>query len=320
MTKVVVTRQIPGNSIVQLQQIGYEVTVGSQDRSMTREELLKAVIGADAVLTQLQDKVDEQFLATAGPQLKIVANYAVGFDNFDLKAIQAHNVIATNTPDVLTEAVAEHTLALMLSIARRIVEADIIAHKQNQEFGPEVLLGTELKGKILGILGTGRIGSRVAEMARAIGMEIYYYDIKQNPDLETKLQAKFIPDPKELLKQADFVSIHVPLLDSTFHLINQDTLSLMKPTAYLINTSRGAVVDEQALTEALKNRQIRGAAIDVCEHEPKMCPGLESLMNIIVTPHIASATWEARTAMSDLAVENIIQVLSGYPPVTEVKG
>lgn len=320
MAKVVVTRQIPGDGVAQLQQMGYEVVIGPQDRPMNRDELLRSIVGADAVLTQLQDKVDEEFLTTAGAQLKIVANYAVGFDNFDLKSIQSHNVVATNTPDVLTEAVAEHTLTLMLSIARRIVEADIIAHKQNQEFGPEVLLGTELKGKILGILGTGRIGSRVAEMAKAIGMEIFYYDVKQNPDLEAKLGAKFIPSLPDLLKQADFVSIHVPLLDSTFHLINKDTLALMKPTAYLINTSRGAVVDEEALTESLKNHQIRGAALDVCEHEPKLCPGLESLMNVIVTPHIASATWEARTAMGDLAVKNIIQVLSGQPPVTPVKG
>jgi glyoxylate reductase len=319
MAKVVVTRKIPGNGVKMLQDAGYEVVVGEQDGPMERSALLEFIKGADAVLGQLQDKVDEEYLTAAGPNLKIVANYAVGFDNLNQEAAASHNVTLTNTPDVLTEAVAEHAFALILAITRRIVEADMVAHKQNSAFGPEVLLGMELKGKTLGVLGLGRIGSRVAEIGKALGMNVIYYDVKQNAEFEGKVGAAFKATPEELLKEADVVSVHVPLLDSTKHLINAEKLAMMKPTAYLINTSRGPVVDEAALVEALKNKTIAGAGLDVMENEPKMAPGLESLMNIVVTPHIASATIEARSAMGELAAENIVEVLSGRPPKTPVK-
>lgn len=319
MPKVVVTRKIPGNGIKMLQDAGFEVVVGEQDAPMERTKLLGFIKGADGVLTELQDKVDEEFLNAAGVQLKVVANFAVGFDNFDLPTLSSHNVVGINTPDVLTEAVAEHTFALIFAITRRIVEADIVALRQNQGFGPEVLLGMELKGKTLGVLGLGKIGSRVAEIGKAIGMNVIYYDVKQNSEFEAKVGATFKSTPEELLKEADVISIHVPLLDSTKHLINQERLALMKPTAYLVNTSRGPVVDEVALTDALKGHLIAGAALDVFENEPKLSPGLESLMNVVLTPHIASATIEARSAMGELAAKNIIAVLSGQPPLTPVK-
>lgn len=317
--KVLVTRKIPGNGVKLLKEAGFEVEVGQQDGPMERDELLKKVAGCDGVLTQLQDKVDEQFLKAAGSQLKIVANFAVGFDNFDLPTLSSHNIVATNTPDVLTEAVAEHAIALMFAITRRIVEADILAHQQSQGFGPEVLLGMELKDKTLGVLGLGRIGSRVAELSKAMGMNIIYYDVKQNSDFEQKIGAAFKSTPEELLKEADVVSIHVPLLDATRHLINVERLMMMKKTAYLVNTSRGPVVDETALVEALKSHTIAGAALDVFENEPKLAPGLESLMNVVLTPHIASATIEARSAMGDLAAKNITAALSGQPPLTPIK-
>ena len=319
MAKVVVTRKIPGNGVKMLQDVGYEVVVGEQDAPMERSQLLEFINGADGVLGQLQDKVDEEYLGAAGSQLKIVANYAVGFDNFDLPALSSHNVIGTNTPDVLTEAVAEHAFALIFAITRRIVEAHKLALTQASSFGPEVMLGTELKGKTLGVLGLGRIGSRVAEIGKAMGMNIIYYDIKQNPEFEAKVGAAFKSTPEELLKESDVVSVHVPLLDSTKHLINADRLKMMKPTAYLVNTSRGSVVDEAALVEALKNGTIKGAALDVGETEPKWAPGLVELDNIVLTPHIASATNEARSAMGVLAAENIIEVLSGRSPKTPVK-
>lgn len=317
--KVVVTRKIPGNGIQMLKGAGFEVVVGEQDGPMERNQLLQTIAGADGVLTQLQDKIDEEFLSSAGSQLKIVANFAVGYDNFSLPSLMSHNIIGTNTPDVLTEAVAEHTFALIMAITRRIVEAHSLILIQSQGFGPEVLLGMELKGKTLGVLGLGRIGSRVAEIGKAMGMKVIYYDVKQNAEFEAKVGASFKATPEELLKEADVVSVHVPLLPVTRHMLNADTLKLMKPTAYLINTSRGPVVDEAALVEALKNKTIVGAGLDVFENEPKLSPGLESLKNVVLTPHIASATIEARSAMGELAAKNIIAVLSGQSPLTPVK-
>ena len=317
--KVVVTRKIPGNGIKLLGDAGFEVIVSSHDRALERTELLNFIKGADGVLGQLYEKVDEQYLEAAGPQLKIVANFAVGTDNFDLPALSSHNVIGTNTPDVLTEAVAEHTFSLIMTITRRIVEADKLARTQPSSFGPEVLLGMELKGKTLGVLGLGRIGSRVAEIGKAMGMDVVYYDIKQNPEFEQKVGAQFKATPDELLSTSDVVSVHVPLLDSTKHLINSERLKLMKPTAYLVNTSRGPVVAEAELVEALKNKVIAGAALDVGETEPKWAEGLVDLSNVVLTPHIASATLEARCAMGELAAKNIIEVLSGRSPLTSVQ-
>lgn len=319
MPKVVVTRKIPGNGVKMLQDAGFEVVVSPQDRALERAELLNFIQGADGVLGQLTDKVDEEYINAGGPTLKIVANFAVGVDNLDLPALISHNIIATNTPDVLTEAVAEHTFALIFAITRRIVEAHKLALTESSKFGPEVLLGMELKGKVLGVLGLGRIGSRVAEIGQAMGMTIIYYDIKQNGEFEQKVGAAFKATPEELLKETDIVSVHVPLLPSTKHLINTERLKVMKPGAYLVNTSRGPVIDEVALTEALKNKVIAGAALDVGETEPKWAEGLTNLPNVVLTPHIASATIEARSAMGELAAQNIIEVLSGRPAKTPVK-
>ena len=319
MAKVAVTRKIPGNGIKMLQDAGFEVTVSPNDWPLERQELLNFIQGAKGILGQLNDKVDEEYLNAAGPQLKIVANFAVGFDNLDLPALLSHNVVTTNTPDVLTEAVAEHTFALVMAITRRIAEADKLARTESLGFGPEVLLGMELKGKVLGVLGLGRIGSRVAEIGKAVGMDVIYYDIKQNPEFEQKVGAQFKATPEELLKESDVVSVHVPLLDSTKHLINAERLKMMKPTAYLINTSRGSVVAEAELVEALKNKVIAGAALDVGETEPKWAEGLTSLANVVLTPHIASATIESRSAMGVLAAQNIIEVLNGRPPKTPIK-
>lgn len=317
--KVVVTRKTPGNGIKMLEDAGFEVMVSPHDRALERDELLEMVKGADGVLTMLTDKIDQEFIASCGAQLKIAANYAVGYDNLDTPTLSSHNIVATNTPDVLTEAVAEHTFALVMAITRRIVEAHKLAQTQSSKFGPEVMLGMELKGKTLGVLGLGRIGSRVAEIGKAFGMNVIYYDIKQNAEFEQKVGAQFKSAPEELLKESDVVSIHVPLLDSTRHLINTERLKMMKPTAYLVNTSRGPVVDEVALVEALKNSTIKGAGLDVGETEPKWAPGLVDLPNVVLTPHIASATIEARSQMGELAAKNIIAVLSGQPPLTPIK-
>ncbi len=227
----------------------------------------------------------------------------------------------TNTPGVLTTAVAEFTIALMLSITKRIPESErYLRDGHYKGWGPELLLGMELEGKTLGILGAGRIGYEVARRAHhGFGMKIVYYDVQQLPALEKDLGAIFYKTAEEVLEIADVISVHVPLLPETTHLINAERLSLMKKSAYLINTSRGPVVDEVALVEALKNKVIRGAALDVFEHEPALAPGLSNLENVVITPHTASATDEARSEMAEVAATNVIAHLKGEVPPNEVK-
>lgn len=312
---------IPEPGLAMLKAQGYEVLVGAGDRALTREELKNGMRDADAVLSQLTDKIDKEVLGEAGPNLKIIANYAVGFDNIDVEAARTRNILVTNTPDVLTETVAEHTFALMLAISHRLVEADKFA-RAGQYIGwePFLLLGSDLSHKTLGVIGLGRIGSRVAHHAvGSFDMKVIYYDVKRNEDFEKEFKAVYKDKLEDLLGEADFVSIHAPLLEATRHLIDAAKLRLMKPSAYLINTARGPIVDEAALAEALKNNIIRGAAIDVFEFEPQINPGLLEHDNVIITPHIASATVETRSKMSELAAKNIIEALSGRVPTSLVK-
>ncbi|MEK6939768.1 MAG: D-glycerate dehydrogenase [Nanoarchaeota archaeon] len=308
--KVFVTRVIPKKGI-QLLRKHFLVKVYSKDQDIPKKELLKEVKQCDALLSLLTEKVDAEVL-NANPKLKVVSNYAVGYDNIDVKAATAKGIPVCNTPGVLENAVAEHTFALMLALSKRIVEADRFTRAgKYKRWEPMLLLGTELEGKTIGIIGLGRIGAGVAERARnGMGVKVLYHDIKRNKEFEKKYQAKFV-SKSELLKKSDFVSLHVPLLPSTRHLIGAKELAMMKKTAYLINTSRGPVVDEKALVEALQKKHIAGAGLDVYEHEPKLTPGLTKLKNVVLTPHTASATIEARTAMSELAAQNIIDVLQG---------
>ncbi len=303
-----------------LRQAGFDVEVSDLDGVLPREQLLQKVKGADAILSLLTDKIDREVMEAAGPQLKIVANYAVGYDNFDLAAAKQRNIIMTNTPEVLTESVAEHTIALMFAISRRIVESDqFMRDGKYTSWAPMLFLGNDLVGKTLGLVGLGRIGAAVAKrMHDGFDMKIIYYDVKRNEELEKKYHLEY-RDLENLLKESDFVSIHVPLLESTRHLIGELQLKMMKKTAYLINTSRGPVIDEKSLVAALKSGEIKGAALDVYEEEPKMAPGLAELPNTVLTPHTASATEETRSAMSELAAKNIIAVLSGQPPLTPIK-
>ncbi|MDD2753046.1 MAG: D-glycerate dehydrogenase [Candidatus Portnoybacteria bacterium] len=320
MPKVFVTRRLPEAGIKILQEKGFEVEVSAVDGVLPREQLLAKVKGVDAILSLLTDKMDAELMDAAGPQLKIIANYAVGYDNINLKDAAAHNVIITNTPDVLTESVAEMAIALIFAISRRVVEADqFMRDGKYMGWGPMMFLGNDLVGKTLGLVGFGRIGAAVAKrMFDGFEMKILYYDAKRNEELEKKYNLQFA-DLDTLLQQSDFVSIHVPMTPETKHLINAEKLKMMKKTAYLVNTSRGPIVDEAALVEALKAGEIKGAALDVYEQEPKMAPGLAELPNTVLVPHIASATEETRSAMSELAAKNIIAVLSGEAPLTPVK-
>lgn len=320
--KVYITRQIPESGINKLKEKGYEVDINSADKVLSREELLNALKQKpyDAVLCLLTDKIDKEVFC-AVPTAKIFANYAVGYDNINLVDAKEKNVMVANTPGVLTETVAEHTFALMLAISHRVSEADRFTRAGNYKgWAPMLLLGTNLAGKTLGIVGLGRIGSTVAGYAvRGFGAKIIYYDVNRDEQFEKEFQAEYRENVDDVLKEADFVSIHVPLLESTRHLINKERLAMMKPTAYLVNTSRGPVIDEQALVEALKNKIIKGAALDVFENEPALALGLAELENVILTPHIASATEETRSKMSDIAAENIIAALEGRVPPNLVK-
>ena len=320
MPKIFVTRQIPASGIELLKDKGFEVEVSDVDGVLPREQLLAKVKGVDAILPLLTDKVDAELMDAAGPQLKVIANYAVGYDNINLKDAAAHNIIITNTPDVLTESVAEHAIALIFALAHRIVESDqYMRDGKYTGWAPMLFLGNDLVGKTLGLVGLGRIGASVAKRLHdGFEMKMLYYDAKRNEELEKKYNLQFV-DLDTLLKESDFVSVHVPLMPETKHLINAEKLKMMKKTAYLVNTSRGPIVDETALVEALKTGEIKGAALDVYEQEPKMAEGLAQLANTVLTPHTASATEETRNAMSELAAKNIVEVLEGRAPLTQVK-
>lgn len=320
--RVFITRKIPAIGIKLLREKGYEVDVSIKDGILTPEEMVLALKAKeyDAVISLLTDKIDAAVF-DAAPKAKIFANYAVGFNNIDVAEAAKRAIMITNTPGALTESVVEHTLALILALVCRIVEGDTMVRAGKfAGWGPMLLLGTDLKGKVLGILGTGRIGADLArKMSRGLEMRVVYYDVVRNAALEKDVGAEFRQSPDDVMKEADVVSVHVPLLDSTRHLVNADRLKMMKPTAYLVNTSRGPVIDEVALVEALRAGTIRGAGLDVFENEPKLAPGLADLPNVVLTPHIASATDAARNEMAELAAKNVIEALEGRTPANLVK-
>ncbi|MAF20439.1 MAG: D-glycerate dehydrogenase [Parcubacteria group bacterium] len=319
MPKVFITRQIPEIGIKLLKDKGYDVSVGPEGK-ISKQELLDGVKGVDAILSVLTEKIDGSVMDAAGQQLKIVANYAVGYNNLDLEAAKERKVVMTNTPGVLTDTVADHTVTLLLSIARRVVEADKYTRAgQYQIWGPKLFLGGDLVDKVLGIVGLGRIGFAVAErMKKGFNMKVIYYDIKRNQALEEKHGLEY-RELDQLLSEADFISLHTALTDETRHLINAERLKLIKLTSYLINTSRGPIIDEKALVEVLKDKKIAGAALDVFEKEPELMPGLAKLDNVIITPHIASATKGTRNKMAQIAANNVIAALEGETPPNLIK-
>ena len=319
--RVYITQRIPEIGIKMLQDKGYEVDVSPKDGILTKEELVEAlkVKPYDAVLCLLTNPINAEIF-DACPTVKIFANYAVGYNNIDVAEATKRGIIITNTPGALTDAVAEHTVALIMSLVRRVTESDkYLRDGKFKGWEPMGFLGTDLKGKTLGVLGAGRIGFRVGEiLKKGFGMTVSYYDVKKSEFFDGDLQATFFESPEELIKVADIVSVHVPLLDSTKHLINADRLAMMKKSAYLINTSRGPVVDENALVSALRGGVIAGAGLDVFENEPSLAPGLAELPNVVITPHTASATVTARDGMATLAAQNIIDMFSGKTPANKV--
>lgn len=315
MAKILITRPVPGPGIDMLSSSPHEVVMNSEDRLLSRAELLEMARGCGGMLTQLPETIDAEVFDAAGPSLKVVSNYAVGFNNIDVAEATRRGIAVCNTPGVLTEATADIAWTLILSVARRVVEGDAMVRQGRWEgWGPSQLLGGDLKGRTLAIIGAGRIGLAVARRgARGWDMPIIYVSRSLRPEWEHELGARRM-ELDAALAEADIVSLHCPLSDETRHLIDGRRLGLMKPTAYLINTARGPVVDEQALVSALKNRTIAGAGLDVYEHEPALQQGLTECHNAVLLPHLGSATVETRSAMSQLAARNLLSVLENRRP------
>lgn len=327
MPRIFVTRPFADEGIQMLKAKKYQVDIYEHDEVIPRQVLLKRVVGVDALLSLLTDRIDAEVMDAAGSSLKVIANYAVGFDNIDLVAAKERKIVVTNTPsDDVNRSVAEHAFALILALAHRIPESDTYARASKYKgWSPNNLIGTDVEGKTIGVVGLGRIGMSLAKKAvHGFGMKCVYADMRRNKEFEKEFDAKQLP-LDQLLKVSDFISLHVPLLPSTKHLISTEQFALMKKTAFLINTARGPVVDEKALLRALRTKRIAGAGLDVYECEPAIdCDvsdklELKQFTNVVLTPHTASATIEARQAMSRVAAENIIAVFEGNPPPNPAK-
>lgn len=319
MARIFVSRRPPGDSLDPLLNSGNEVIVSEFDRPLTSEEFIERAKGADAVLSFLTDVIDADVIDAIGPQVKIFSNYAVGFNNIKVEDATEKGVVITNTPsDEVNESVAEFTWALMLSIARRVVESDEVTKKGAYKgWEPGIFLGSNLSGKTLGIVGMGRIGSMVAKRAQGWNMHILYTKRGRDEEAEREFGVEY-RELDQLLRESDFVSLHVPLTPETTHMINREKFELMKNGALIINTARGPIIQESDLVESLRNGRLGGAALDVFENEPTINAELVGMENVILTPHIASATWEARNKMGEQAVNAILSVLSGEKPETIV--
>lgn len=315
MAKVFVSRKLPGESLNPLLNSEHEVIVSEFDRPLAAEEFLERAKGADAVLSFLTDKVDAEVIDAIGPQIKIFANYAVGFNNINIEDATSKGVVITNTPsDEVNESVAEFAWSLMLALSRRIVEADEATRRGAYHgWEPSVFLGNNMVGKTLGIVGMGRIGSMTARRAQGWNMRVLYSNRKHDEQAEQELGVEYAEFDR-LLAESDFVSLHVPLTDETRNMMNKDAFSKMKRGAILINTARGPVVHEQDLVNSLRDGHLGGAGLDVFENEPTINPELIAMENVILTPHIASATWQARDKMGEQSVTSILKVLRGEKP------
>jgi glyoxylate reductase len=315
--KVLVTREIPDAGLRLLRDFDVSVL---HERPPERDELLEAVRGAAGILPTVTEKMDAEIMDAAGDGLKVIANMAVGYDNVDVEAATERGVVVTNTPEVLNETTADTAFMLLLAAARRLGEAERLLRSGGWDaWGPMQLTGPDVWGKKLGVVGFGRIGQAVVRRARGFDMEILYHDQYRNEEAEQELGARYL-DLNELLRTCDFISVHTPLTDETHHLIGATELDRMKPETVLVNTSRGPVVDEASLADALAEDRIFAAGLDVYEEEPEVHPRLLELENVVLAPHIGSASVETRDKMAVLAAENIVAVLSGEEPKTPVNG
>jgi glyoxylate reductase len=313
MFSVLVTRRLPAASIARLA-MEHDVDLHAGDAPLPVEELHERLYGKDGVVVLLPDRMDRAAIAAAGSSLKVIANVAVGYDNLDVEYARSKGIVCTNTPGVLTDATADLAWALILGITRRIGEGErLVRAGAWKGWSFDFMLGTSLQGKVLGIVGGGRIGRAVAERAAAFGMSVAVSS-RRDPRWPGATWLPF----ERLIAEADVLSLHVPMSAETRHLIDKTTLTRMKRSAYLINTARGPVVDEAALAWALREHLIAGAALDVFEREPEVHPDLFGLENVLMVPHLGSATRETRKAMADLAIDNVLAVLAGRAPLTPI--
>lgn len=312
--KVYVTRELPERGLKIIKE-HFDAEVWPEYAPPPKKVIIEKVRYVDGLVSLLSDKIDAEVF-DAAPKLKIVSQMAVGFDNIDIQEATKRGIYVTNTPEVLTDTTADFAWALLMAVARRVVEADKYVRTGQWKVGwhPSMLLGRDVHGATIGIVGAGRIGYAVAKRAKGFDMKIIYYDVIPRPEMEKELGAKRV-DLDTLLRESDFVSIHVPLMKETYHLINAEKLKLMKKTAYLINNSRGPVVDEKALYEALKEGRIAGAGLDVFEQEPTPVDNpLLKLDNVVVAPHISSASYETRSRMAEMVAENLVAFFEGKMP------
>ena len=315
--KVYITRELPEIAFRLLRKNKILFEYFKEDKPIPRKTLLQKIKNFDALISLLTEKIDKEVIGKMS-SCKIISNYAVGYNNIDVEYAKKKNIIVTNTPDVLTESTADLTMALVLACARRINEGEkLLRNGKYKGWKPKLLLGMELKGKNFGILGAGRIGSAVAARAKSFGTNIFYFDNTGNRKLESELGVKKIA-LKSLLQKSDILSVHLPLTDRTFRFLNKERLNTIKKGSILINTSRGEIIDEAALISLLRRNHFRAVGLDVFENEPNVNRELINFSNVVILPHLGSATEEARNGMAELAVKNVINVLKGKPPLTPV--
>jgi glyoxylate reductase len=316
---VIVTRRLPESVETRMKEL-FDVRLNVDDHRMTPAELAAAAAEAEVLVPTVTDTVDARVIAAAGPHLKLIANFGAGTDHIDVAAAQAKGITVTNTPDVLTEDTAEMTMALILAVPRRLIEGERLVRAGKWEgWAPTAMLGSRVSGKRLGIIGMGRIGQAVAERARCFGMSIHYHNRRRlHPSVEDALEATYWDSLDQMLPRMDVVSVHCPRTPATHHLLSAERLNLLRPNAFLVNTARGEVIDENALAELLAERRIAGAALDVFQNEPAINPKLLALDNVVLMPHLGSATVEARTEMGQKVLINIKTFVDGHRPPDRV--
>jgi len=315
--KVFLTRRIPEDGIRILKRENLEVEIFPEDRMPTKEEIIQGIKDADALISLLTDRIDREIIDSA-PRLKVIGNYAVGYNNIDVEYAKKKGIVVVNTPGVLTDATADLAFSLLLAAARRVVEGDrFVRDKKFKGWAPMLLLGKDVWGATIGIIGAGRIGQAVGRRAKGFNMRILYWSRRRKKEFEEEVGAIFVP-LETLLRESDYITLHVPLTSETYHLLGEREFAMMKDDAILINTARGEVVDERAMIKALKSRKLFAAALDVFYGEPNVNPELLSLPNVVLTPHIGSATETTRRKMAEMVCEDVVRVLRGEEPVNRV--
>ncbi len=317
--RVVVTRKLPEAIETRMMEL-FDTSLNDSDTPMTKAALIEAIKAAEILVPTVTDRIDSSILAHANPELRLIANYGTGVDHIDVEAAYARGITVTNTPGVLTEDTADMSMALILAVSRRLVEGERLARSGEWSgWRPTTILGHRITGKRLGILGMGRIGSAVARRARGFGLAIHYHNRRRVPEaLENELEATYWESLDQMLARMDIISVNCPHTPATFHLLSARRLALLRPTAIIVNTSRGEVIDEAALTRMLRNKQLAGAGLDVFEHEPAINPKLRELDNVVLLPHMGSATIEGRIDMGEKVVINIKTFVDGHRPPDRV--